>query len=85
MVTHEASAKGTDTNRRDALANALKIYKEIERLSAKGFTTYTAIARELHRRGFRGSRGGRITRERIYEIRTRLRGFGFSVGDGRSR
>jgi len=33
---------------------------------------FTEMAAELHRRGFRGSRGGRITSERLYEIRQRL-------------
>ena len=72
MISHDASMRGVGTNRRNALAHARKIHRQIERLTAKGFASYTAIARELHRRGFRGRRGGQITRERIYEIRQRM-------------
>ena len=73
MISHDTAAKGVGVNRRNALANALKIYSLMEQLNAAGFTTYTAIANELHRKGLRGSRGGKITRERLYEIRERLR------------
>ncbi|UWU68198.1 hypothetical protein [Bradyrhizobium sp. NC92] len=37
-----------------------------------GLSEYTELAAKLEELGFTGPRGGRITRERLYEIRQRL-------------
>jgi hypothetical protein len=73
LISHDAATKGVDANRRKALAHALELYTLMEELRTKGFATYEAIANELNRKGLRGSRGGKITRERLHEIRERLR------------
>lgn len=76
MVTHgltrKAAEKGVKTNRVKARQHARAIHAAMRRLMKQGLSEFTAIAARLEALGFTGPRGGRITRERLYEIRQRL-------------
>ncbi|AMA60141.1 hypothetical protein [Bradyrhizobium sp. CCGE-LA001] len=70
--THQAAEKGIKANRLKAHKHASAIHAAMRRLMKQGITGYTALAARLEELGFTGTRGGRITRERLYEIRQRL-------------
>lgn len=73
MMSRSGGIKGVLVNRRNALDHATHVYNIMLQLKADGFDTYATIVAELQRRGYRGRRGGRLTRERLYEIRRRFR------------
>ena len=68
----KASVRGVEVNRANAQAFAEQMMRIIGNLQACGIVTNKALARELHRLGYRGRRGGRIDRKRIVEMRERL-------------
>jgi len=71
-LTRKAAEKGVKTNRVKARQHARAIHAAMRKLMKQGITEFTAIAAMLEQLGFTGPRGGRITRERLYEIRQRL-------------
>jgi hypothetical protein len=64
---------GVRTNRLKATLFARQILELLEQLAREGFTSYTAMAAELERRGIKGRHGSELTRERLYEIRQRFK------------
>ncbi|MDD1532712.1 MULTISPECIES: hypothetical protein [unclassified Bradyrhizobium] len=72
VLTRKAAEKGVRTNRVKAQQHARAIHAAMRQLTKQGITEFTAIAARLEALGFTGPRGGRITRERLYEIRQRL-------------
>jgi hypothetical protein len=73
-LTPKAAKKGIKTNRVKARQHARAIYAEMQRLKCdEGLTAFAALAARLEELGHTGTRGGRITRERLYEIRQRLK------------
>ncbi len=71
-VSPKAAKKGIKTNRVKARNHARTVYAAMQKLMKQGITEYTALAAKLEELGYTGTRGGRITRERLYEIRQRL-------------